>query len=302
MRRLFMEIRNIVTFIKATEMQSFTKTAAQLGYSQAAVTVQIKQLEDELGTQLFDRIGRSVKLTYAGEKFMPYALNLMKSVEEATSFMKNENDPTGTLRIGASSSFSAGMLPQILPGFHARYPKIDVIVKTTDILTSTFELLRQNDLDFTFTLEKKSSNDDFVNVAERKEKIVFVTHPSNPLAKMRKVPLDVVVRENFISSDRGISYGHYLEEELAGRGINFHPALEIGSTSAIINMICKGNGVSFLPKFLVDDPINAGMLSIIDTEDIEIQMWTQMLRLKNKWLNPVMTAFIDYLREIFQEL
>ena len=59
-----MEIRNIVTFVKATEMQSFTKTAAQLGYSQAAVTVQIKQLEDELGTQLFDRIGRSVKMNH----------------------------------------------------------------------------------------------------------------------------------------------------------------------------------------------------------------------------------------------
>ena len=64
-------------------MQSFTKTAAQLGYSQAAVTVQIKQLEDELGTQLFDRIGRSVKLTHSGEKFMPVCTAVAESVEEA---------------------------------------------------------------------------------------------------------------------------------------------------------------------------------------------------------------------------
>ena len=150
-----MEIRNIVTFVKATEMQSFTKTAAQLGYSQAAVTVQIKQLEDELGTQLFDRIGRSVKLTHSGEKFMPYALRLLKSVEEAASFMKEDDEPSGTLRIGASSSFSAGILPGILPGFHEKYPKVDVVIKTSDMLTSTFDLLRQNDLDFIFTLERK---------------------------------------------------------------------------------------------------------------------------------------------------
>ncbi len=149
-----MEIRNIVTFVKATEMQSFTKTAAQLGYSQAAVTVQIKQLEDELGTQLFDRIGRSVKLTHSGEKFMPYALRLLKSVEEAASFMKEDDEPSGILRIGASSSFSA-KLSGNSPGFHEKYPKVDVVIKTSDMLTSTFNLLRQNELDFIFTLERK---------------------------------------------------------------------------------------------------------------------------------------------------
>lgn len=297
-----MEIRNIVTFVKATEMQSFTKTAAQLGYSQAAVTVQIKQLEDELGTQLFDRIGRSVKLTHSGEKFMPYALRLLKSVEEAASFMKEDDEPSGTLGVGASSSFSAGILPGILPGFHEKYPKVDVVIKTSDMLTSTFDLLRQNELDFIFTLERKLISADFVSVAERKEDIVFVTNPDNPLAAMKNVPLERVVRDNFITSDRGVSYGLYMEEALAERGISYHPSLEIGSTSAIINMICQGKGVSFLPKFLADDPINHGALAIIDTEKLEMQMWTQLIRLKNKWMNPVMKAFVDYLRENFHQL
>ncbi len=297
-----MEIRNIVTFIKASEMQSFTKTAAQLGYSQAAVTVQIKQLEDELGTQLFDRIGRSVRLTNAGEKFMPYALNLLRSVEEASNFMKVDDEPAGILRIGASSSFSAGMVPKILPGFHAKYPKIKLVIKTTDLLTQTYDLLRQNELDFTFMLDHKAIPTEFESVADRKEEVVFVAHPTNPLTKMKKVPLERILREEFIASDRGLSYGSYMEEALVERGLTFNPSVEIGSTSAIINMIAQGEGVSYLPKFLVDDPINAGDLAIIDTEDLEIQVWTQMLRLRNKWLNPIMKVFIDYMQENLESL
>ena len=216
--------------------------------------------------------------------------------------MKEDDEPSGTLRIGASSSFSAGILPGILPGFHEKYPKVDVVIKTSDMLTSTFDLLRQNELDFIFTLERKLISADFVSVAERKEDIVFVTNPDNPLAAMKNVPLERVVRDNFITSDRGISYGLYMEEALAERGISYHPSLEIGSTSAIINMICQGKGVSFLPKFLADDPINHGALAIIDTEKLEMQMWTQLIRLKNKWMNPVMKAFVDYLRENFHQL
>lgn len=297
-----MEIRNIVTFIKASEMQSFTKTAAQLGYSQAAVTVQIKQLEDELGTQLFDRIGRSVRLTNAGEKFMPYALNMMRSVEEAANFMKVDDEPSGILRIGASSSFSAGMVPKILPGFHAKYPKIKLVFKTTDLLSQTCDLLRQNELDFTFTLDHKAVPTEFECVADRKEDIVFVTNPKNPLARAKNVPLERILKEEFISSDRGLSYGRYMEEALVERGLVFSPSVEIGSTSAIINMIAQGNGVSYLPKFLVDDPVNEGDLAIIDTEDLGIQVWTQMLRLRNKWLNPIMKAFISYMQENLEHL
>lgn len=297
-----MEIRNIVTFIKASEMQSFTKTAAQLGYSQAAVTVQIKQLEDELGTQLFDRIGRSVRLTNAGEKFMPYALNMMRSVEEAANFMKVDDEPSGILRIGASSSFSAGMVPKILPGFHAKYPKIKLVFKTTDLLSQTCDLLRQNELDFTFTLDHKAVPTEFECVADRKEDIVFVTNPENPLARAKNVPLERILKEEFISSDRGLSYGRYMEEALVERGLVFSPSVEIGSTSAIINMIAQGNGVSYLPKFLVDDPVNEGNLAIIDTEDLGIQVWTQMLRLRNKWLNPIMKAFIFYMQENLEHL
>lgn len=297
-----MEIRNIITFVKAAEMKSFTKTASQLGYSQAAVTVQIKQLEDELGTQLFDRIGRSVSLTRAGEKFMPYALQLLKSMDDAVSFMKKEDEPSGVLRIGASSSFSAGMIPKLIPEFCEKYPKIEIIIRTSDLLASMLELLRQNQLDFVFTLERQPHIQDCELVAAHSESFAFVTSPDNPLASMKNVPIEKIVENNFISADREVSYGLYLEQTLMERGIPFHPMVEIGSTSAIISILAKGVGVSFLPVFLTEEPVKKGELAFIDTENLGIQAWTQMMRLKNKWVNAEMQAFIDFVSEKFRNM
>lgn len=211
--------------------------------------------------------------------------------------MRDQNEPSGILRIGASSSFSSALIPKLLPEFCERYPKIHVVVRTSDLTENTFELLHQNELDFTFTLEHKSQYPEFIRVTERKEDIVFVTNPANPLAKEKHVPLEKLVESNYISSDRNVSYGHFLEEVLLERGITFHPTIEIGSTSAIINMIVKGDGVSYLPKFLIDEPVQDGALAIIDAEDPGIQVFTQMLRLKNKWVNPIMKVFMDYMTE-----
>ena len=90
-----MEIRNIRTFLRVAELQSFTKAAEQMGYSQAAVTVQIKQLEEELGTQLFDRIGKHIKLTEHGMQFMDHGMKVMKAAEDASTFVIKRRPPPG---------------------------------------------------------------------------------------------------------------------------------------------------------------------------------------------------------------
>lgn len=83
-----MELRNIVTFVRIAEVQNFSKSAQQLGYSQSAVTMQIKQLEEELHAQLFERIGKKIKLTQAGERFLPCALEILRSVRRAENVLE----------------------------------------------------------------------------------------------------------------------------------------------------------------------------------------------------------------------
>ena len=106
-----MELRNLISFIRAAELQSFSKTAEQLGYSQSAVTMQLKQLEEELGIPLFERIGKRVKLTQAGERFLPRALEVLEAVGRAQQVAQEPERPGGRLRIGTCQSLVSGLLP-----------------------------------------------------------------------------------------------------------------------------------------------------------------------------------------------
>ena len=110
-----MEIRNIATFVKIVEYNNFTKAAESLGYSQAAVTAQIKSLEKELGIPLFDRIGRGIVLTEEGKTFLPYALNVLNAEEAARNSVQPTKELAGTLQICSPSSFATGPLPEAGP-------------------------------------------------------------------------------------------------------------------------------------------------------------------------------------------
>ena len=94
-----MELRNITTFLRVAELQNFTHAAQELGYSQSAVTVQIRQLEIELGVPLFERIGRSVNLTAPGQAFLQQAGEIIKAAERARDAVRTAPEPEGTLRL-----------------------------------------------------------------------------------------------------------------------------------------------------------------------------------------------------------
>ena len=102
-----MEIRNILTFLKVAGTQNFSKAAEQLGYSQSAVTIQIQQLEKELGTQLFERIGKRVYLTEKGQEFIGYASEIMRVTNEALTF--------------AGCVFSSGTTSSTLLGWQQKF-------------------------------------------------------------------------------------------------------------------------------------------------------------------------------------
>lgn len=99
-----MEFREISTFLQVAQHQSFSKAAKQLGYSQAAVTIQIKQLEGELGVHLFDRIGKQISLTHQGQIFYQYAVAIQKDLEQARSAVSDSSSLNGKLCLGTIES------------------------------------------------------------------------------------------------------------------------------------------------------------------------------------------------------
>ena len=292
-----MEIRNIRTFLRVAELQSFTKAADQLGYSQAAVTVQIKQLEEELGTQLFDRIGRHIKLTEHGIQFMDHAMKVLKAAEDASTFVHKDENPSGKLRIGSIASLSMGVLPPVLLEFRTLCPQVETSIKTSRFVTELLDMMRQNDVDLLYFLDRKLYSSEWIKVFERPETIVFVTYPSHPLAGKKHVPMERLLEEPLILTTRGVSYCDDLEQLLAAKGLELHPFLEIGDTDVIIKLLQQQAGISFLPQYLVQEYLDEGILTVITTDIPIIQMWSQLIYHKNKWITPQMRIFIDLVKK-----
>ena len=195
-----MELRTAATFLRVAELQSFSKAAEQLGYSQAAVTVQIKQLEQELGTPLFERIGRRIKLTEHGKQFIPHAQELLKVAQKAQNFIRDDLAPAGKLRIGTAESLSISVLPPILLDFTRRCPQVETSLHTGRI-PDLFNMVRQNDVDLLYFLDKRTYFPEWVKVFERPEPIVFVASSSHPFVGQGKIPLKKLLTQPMVLTE-----------------------------------------------------------------------------------------------------
>ncbi|WP_326750736.1 LysR family transcriptional regulator [Streptomyces hirsutus] len=125
-----MDIRQLTTFQKAATLLSFSRAAAELNYAQSSVTGQIRGLENTLGVELFERLsGRSVRLTRAGERFLPYAEQLLSLADEARSATRGGSEPAGRVLVGTMESIATYHMPPMLEFFHHRHPGLQVVLR-----------------------------------------------------------------------------------------------------------------------------------------------------------------------------
>lgn len=291
-----MEIRTLLTFSRIAETGSFSRTAEQLGYSQSAVTMQIKQLEGELQTPLFERIGKQSRLTQAGERLLPYALHILETLQEAKGAVREPEEITGQLRIGTSESFVISVLPPVFSEFQKRCPHVEVSVQTLSV-TELFQKLRQNEVDLLYFLDDKIYFPEWVKVFERPKTIYFVASSQSVLAGQKHIPTERLLREPLYLTEKGVSYRYAMEQALAEKGIELHPFLEIGNTDIIIRYLLKNGGISYLPEYVVREELDRGELVILDADCPEIKMWSQLVYHRGKYVTPQMRAMIELLKE-----
>jgi DNA-binding transcriptional LysR family regulator len=291
-----MEIRNLKTFLRVTELLNFSQTAGELGYSQSAVTVQIKQLEEELGIQLFERIGKRVILTEHGKRLIPYAADVLQTIQAAKIDVSGSIEPAGTLRVGVIESLSTSILPAILIEYQKRCPLVQTSI-VTGLNTDMFEMVQKNEIDIAYFLDEKTYRSEWIKVIERPEPIVFVAASGHPLTGRKNVKLETIMSEPLVLTEKGFCYRYALDQLVAEHRYELHPVLEMGNTDVIAKMLINHVGVSFLPLFVAQEYIDAGQLSIIPINGVKIQMWSQLAYHKDKWLTPQMKLFIDTMKQ-----
>ena len=287
-----MEIRNIATFLKVASTQNFSKAAKQLGYSQSAVTVQIQQLEKELSTQLFERIGKRVYLTEKGQEFVNYANEIMKVTNKALNFSKDSQKPTGKLKIGGVESICTALLPDLILKYHKLYPDVEIVIRS-GTTKELLDMARGNELDMVYTLDEKIYTDDFICAFEKQEEICFVA--PNKTKYKEFISISDLVYEPFILTELWGAYQYELLRLLAEKNLKITPILEIGNTETIIKLLKKEVGISFLPEFTVHDELSSEALLKISTDLQPVKMYNQLFYHQNKWITPQMEAFINLL-------
>lgn len=288
-----MDLKNLVTFIHVAELSSFTKAAAVLGFSQSTVSFQIRQLETELNSQLFERINHTVALTARGREVLEYAHQITKLADEMRENGHRDEEATGHVRLAMADSLCDSLLREKFDTFRRHYPGITlkIIAGGTEEM---FRLMNHNEVDAILTLDNHIYNTEYVIVREEKAGMHFVAGIQNPLCVCPAIPVERLVRQPFILTEKGMSYRRLMDEKLAGMSLEVQPVLEIGSTRLVCTLVEQGMGISFLPDYVTAEGIAAGRMAYLDVEDFEIEVWKQLLYHRDKWVSPEMASVLEY--------
>lgn len=298
------EIRALETFLRIVECGSFSQAAAKLGYSQPAVTMQVKQLERELGARLFDRIPHGVRLTDEGRRFSFHANEVLSAAERAADAVRPSSaaggrELVGTLRIGGVESVSTALLPDVLAAFAREHPHVRLEVRATrgDYLA---ELARANEIDLFYTLDRKLALRGFERSLIRAEDIVFAAKPDVCSGQKPLEPSELA-RLPFVLTERGESYRSELDRALAEHDCSIEPVIEAGNTETLVHLAERDVGIAFLPRYAVENSFTARTLAPVPTTLEPVCMWVQSFRHREKWVTPAMAAFAELAERMIGE-
>ncbi len=296
MLRVTMELRNLITFIHVAELGSFTKAAEQLGYSQSTISFQIKQLEQELGCLLFERINHTISLTERGHELVSYAHQIRALTDDFKDNLEKEQLCRGHIHIVAPDSVCEDMINRSYIDFHNTYPHISLKFTAADT-SVMFDMLDHNEADVIMTLDNHSYNKDYIIAKEEQLSMHFVANAHSRFAGAKGLSINDIIGEPFILTEYGQGYRRVFDKELAKKSLDITPVLEIGRTDIITSVVSQSNMISYLPDFVTRSLISSGKLCYLDVCDISTDIWKQLIYHKNKWMSKSLRTFIDYIKE-----
>jgi DNA-binding transcriptional LysR family regulator len=293
-----MELRHLRTFLAVADGLSFTRAAEALGYAQSSVTAQIQALEAELGTRLFERLGKRVVLTEAGHRLTAYAARLVQLEAELRVAVPGASEPEGTLHIGAPESLCAYRLPPLLSAFRERHPRVRIVFQPD----SCMDLRRgvaEGSLDTAFFLDVLPQGDGVIVETLAYEPLRIVTHPDHPLARAaRVVPADLA-DETILHTERSCAYRQMFDRALLEADVRPEVAIEFASVEAIKQCAVARMGIAVLPEMAVAADVAQGRLAALRWHDPGFEVPIQLARHKDKWLSPALEAFVAVVHEAF---
>lgn len=297
-----MEIRQLRALAAIAETRTFTAAAQRVHITQAAISMQIRQLEQELGLPVFVRTPRRCVLTEAGERLLERARRILREHDAALAEMSELSGAThGRLRFGsASSSLSSEPLPRILKELQTDHPHADVSV-TSGTSESLVRRIVSGDLDLAFVSLPVEARGIQTELLLRDE-LVAIASPGHPLARQRVISAFTLAGERLILGERGGNTRRLIDQFFTQAGLRPQITMELSRINSIKRMVSEGMGVGIVPFQSVIEDVAAGGLVRWWIEGAQINSELGFAYLGGSYRSPVMQTFMKLCRAHFATL
>lgn len=270
-----------------------TRAAERLNMTQPAVSLAIKELEQYYGIVLFDRIGRRLQITSAGENFLQYALRITAQFDDMEREMRNW-DSHGLLRVGASITIGSHFLPNYVKAFYYRYPgtEVQVTVAPSDHLEHA---LMNNKLDFAL-IEGISHNPVIYTEEYLEDRLSIIASPKDGFVQGQQLTLKQFSQQRFLLREPGSGTREVFDKALANKNISVKPLWEATSTTALINAVISGLGIAVLPQRMIQSALECGLVVTLSAKGIDFRRSFFIIHHKDKYLTPAAKDFLNLCR------
>lgn len=294
-----MEIRQLRAFIAIAELGTFTAGAIRVHVTQAAISMQIRQLENELGAKLFIRAPRRVMLTEAGEQLLQRARQILRdhdaAVDEIAELAGAER---GRLRIGSASAMvTTDVLPKLLKEVRKQHARAEITVAS-----GTSEALVQQilggELDVAFVslpVEARGINTQQLS----QDQLVAIASPRHRFAKQRTISAYTLAGEKLILGERGGNTRRLIDQFFAQQGVTLQVTMELSRQAAIRRMVEEDMGVGIVPLQSVGEAVDKGRLVRWWIEGAQINWELGIAKLTGGYESPIMQTFVNISRNHF---
>ena len=290
-----MTITQLSTFLKIAELRNFSAAASSLGYAQSTVTTQIKQLEEELECQLFDRLGKTIVLTPQGERLIIYAERMLQLEREIHLEISDEEEPTGVLKIGVSESLCYNRVPEILMEYKKAAPGMDI--QLTFITHETFpDMLQKGELDMVYTLNPYMEDDRLTMLYKKEESLGFFVSPDHPLAG-KEIKEKDLSDYPLLLTGHNCSFRHMLLTDLSKCGMDPNPLIETSSKEVLKQFAANGLGIAFIPDMTAVKEVDNGSLKRLDWKGNAFPIYSQIFVHKDKYVGKAISTLNDIIKK-----
>lgn len=290
--------RHIQYFIAVANHLSFTRAAAALHVSQPALSQQVRQLEESLGTTLFDRSGRTTRLTDAGEVYLRYAKRAAQELQEAKRAIDDLGDLSrGSLRVGVTPTFTSYLVGPLVAAFHGRYPNITLVVR--EIAQEAMEeLLLADEVDVGIAFDN-GHHLDLEAQALLVETLALVVGKRHPLATTASIGLEALNSESLILLSAEFATREQIDSYCRQHNIRPHVQVEANTISALIEVVSRTKLSTLLPATIAQAH---EQLVAIELDQQRLQRTAVLMQRKGVYQTAAARAFVELAMKVAKQL